>query len=33
VIEPGDRVIVLSTCLRGDDSHRYLVMAVLNDDI
>lgn len=32
-VEPGDRVIILSVCLKGDDSRRYLVMAVLQEDI
>lgn len=32
-VEPGDHVIVLSTCLRGDNTQRYLVMAVWNADI
>lgn len=31
--QAGDRVIILSVCLEGDDSSRYLVMAVLNDDL
>jgi len=31
--DAGDRVIILSTCIEGDQSHRYLVMAVLQDDI
>ena len=31
--EPEDRVIILSTCLEGDKTRRYLVMAVLRDDI
>ena len=31
--EPGDRVIILSVCLNQDTTRRYLVMAVLNDDI
>ena len=31
--EIGDRVIILSTCLNGDNKKRYLVMAVNRDDI
>ena len=31
--EPGDRVIVLSTCLNEDSTKRYLVMAIYQDDI
>ena len=31
--EYGDRVMILSTFLRGDSTKRFLVMAVLNDDI
>lgn len=31
--EPEDRVIILSTCLEGDKTRRYLVMAVLRNDI
>jgi len=31
--DPGDRVIILSVCLNQDTTRRYLVMAVLNDDI
>ncbi len=30
--EYGDKVIILSTCLNGDSSNRYLVMAVLRED-
>ncbi len=30
---PGDRVIILSTCLNEDSSKRFLVMAVNRDDI
>ena len=30
--EPGEQVIILSTCIRGDSSQRYLVMAKLNDE-
>lgn len=32
-IEPGDRVIILSTCITGNNSKRFLVMAVLSDDL
>ncbi|MCI8389055.1 MAG: class B sortase [Clostridiales bacterium] len=32
-VEPGDRVIILSTCLNGDSTKRYLVIAVFQDDI
>lgn len=31
--EPGDRVIILSTCLNEDSTKRYLVMAIYQDDI
>lgn len=31
--EPGDRVIILSTCLLEDKYQRFLVMAILQDDI
>jgi len=31
--EPGDRVIILSTCLNGDSTKRYLVMAIYQEDI
>ena len=31
--EPGDRVIILSACLEGDKNRRYLVMAVLREDL
>ena len=30
---PGDRVIILSTCLNEDSNQRYLVMAIHHDDI
>lgn len=30
--EPDEQVIVLSTCIKGDASQRYLVMAKLNDE-
>jgi len=30
--EYGQRVVILETCLTGDDSRRYLVMGVLKDD-
>jgi len=33
VPEPGDRVIILSCCLLGDRNSRYLVLAVLQDDL
>ena len=33
MVEPGDHVVILSTCLRGDSTNRFLVMAVLNEDI
>ena len=28
--EPGDEVVILSTCIKGDSTQRYLVMAKLN---
>lgn len=31
--EPGDRVIILSTCLNEDSTKRFLVMAILQEDI
>jgi len=31
--EPGDRVIVLSTCLNEDSTKRFLVMAIYQDDM
>lgn len=31
--QPGDRVIILSTCLNEDSSKRFLVMAVNRDDL
>jgi len=31
--EPGDRVIILSACHEGDRNRRYLVMAVLREDL
>ncbi len=33
VPEPGDRVLILSTCLLEDSKPRFLVMAILQDDI
>ena len=30
--EPGDQVIILSTCIKGDASQRYLVMAKYNNE-
>ena len=33
VPEPGDRLLVLSTCLNGDNSARYLIISVLEDDL
>lgn len=33
VPKPGDRVIILSTCLNEDSTKRFLVLAVLQDDI
>ncbi|MBP3377293.1 MAG: sortase [Clostridia bacterium] len=31
--QPDDRVIILSVCLNEDTTRRYLVMAILNDDL
>lgn len=31
--QPGDRVIILSTCLNEDSTKRFLVMAVLSEDL
>ncbi len=31
--EPGDRVIILSVCIEGNKTQRYLVMAVLGEDL
>ena len=31
--KPGDHVVILSTCLRGDNTHRYLVMGKLVDEV
>jgi len=33
VPEPGDRILILSTCLNEDSTQRYLVMAIYQDDI
>ena len=33
VPKPGDRVIILSTCLNEDSTKRFLVLAVHQDDI
>lgn len=33
VPEPGDRVMILSTCLNEDSTQRFLVMAIYQDDI
>ena len=30
--EPGDRVVILSTCMNGEDHQRYLIIGVLTDD-
>jgi len=30
--QPGDKVIILSTCIKGDSNLRYLVMAKLNEN-
>ena len=31
--EPGDHILILSTCLSGDSSNRFLVVAILEDDL
>lgn len=31
--EVGDKVVILSTCLRGDNTHRYLVMGKLIEEV
>ena len=30
--EPGDRVVILSTCMNGEEHQRYLILGVLPDD-
>lgn len=32
-VEPGQRILILSTCLMGDRSRRYLVMARCDEDV